>query len=277
MSTTPPPPLPTPLPPVDPSRYAPTAGHPVRAKSRHLRADARVESHRHPWAQVALSTTGVVRMTAGNATFIVPPSRALWVPADVAHRVTVIEDAELRTLYIQQSPGQCGPVPNAPDQPRWRDCQVLEVSSLLRELVLNLPTEPGIRAETAREQSLSALVLDELQRARPVQLGVGLPRDKRLRALCEAVLDAPTRHATLEDWARDSGASPRTVARLFRAELGTTFLRWRQQVLLAKAVSLAGRKMSMSRIASELGYASASAFSAMVRRKVGTAPRQFLA
>lgn len=266
-----------PVQPIDPRRYAPTADHPVRAKARHLRADMQIEPHSHPWAQVAFSATGVVRMTAGHGTFIVPPSRALWIPPHVEHRVSVVEDTDLRTLYIHQPDGRCGPDAAAPDEPRWRDCRVLEVSSLLRELVLALSTEPGTRAATERERSVATLVLDELCRAQAVPLGVDLPRDKRLRALCEAVLDAPTRHATLEAWARDTGASPRTVARLFRSELGTTFLQWRQQVLLAKAVSMAGRKMPMSRIATELGYASASAFSAMVRRSVGAPPSRFFA
>ncbi len=267
----------TSVPPLDPPRYAPTAEHPLRAKVRHLRADTQVEPHRHAWAQVAFSATGVVRMTAGHGTYIVPPSRALWIPPNVEHCVSVVEDAELRTLYIHQAEGCYGPDPGAADPARWRDCRVLEVSSLLRELVLHLSTEPGVRAASERERSLASLVLDELHHARAVPLGVDLPRDKRLRALCEAVLDAPTRHATLEAWAQDTGASPRTVARLFRAELGTTFGQWRQQVLLAKAVSLAGRRMPMSRIAAELGYASASAFSAMVRRTVGAPPSRFLA
>lgn len=265
------------VPPVDPPRYAPTAEDPLRAKLRHLRADTQVEPHSHPWAQVAFSATGVIRMTAGHGTYIVPPSRALWIPANVEHRVSVVEDAELRTLYIHQAEGCFGPGPGIADQAPWRDCRVLEVSSLLRELVPHLLVEPGPRTATERERSLTSLVLDELRRARTVPLGVDLPRDKRLRALCEAVLDAPTRHATLEAWARDTGASPRTVARLFRAELGTTFGQWRQQVLLAKAVSLAGRRMPMSRIAAELGYASPSAFSAMVRRSVGAPPSRFLA
>ena len=98
-----------------------------------------------------------------------------------------------------------------------------------------------------------------------------------LRSLCEAVLDNPARHATLEGWAAEAGASPRTVARLFRQELGTTFAEWRQQVLLAKALSMAARKRPMSHIAAELGYASASAFTAMVRRSVGEPPSRFFA
>ena len=114
-------------------------------------------------------------------------------------------------------------------------------------------------------------------RAAPVPLGVALPQDKRLRALCEAVIDEPTRHVTLAGWARDSGASERTIARLFRDELGTSFLQWRQQVLLARALLLAARKRPMSEIAAELGYASPSAFSAMVRRSVGAPPSRFFA
>jgi AraC-like DNA-binding protein len=91
------------------------------------------------------------------------------------------------------------------------------------------------------------------------------------------VLDDPARHATLDGWAVEAGASVRTVARLFRQELGTTFAEWRQQVLLAKALSMAARKRPMSHIASALGYASPSAFTAMVRRSVGMPPSRFFA
>ena len=66
------------------------------------------------------------------------------------------------------------------------------------------------------------------------------------------------------------------MTRFFRSELGTSFAQWRQRVLLAKAVTLAARKLPVGRIAAELGYASASAFSAMVRRTVGAPPSRFL-
>ena len=118
-------------------------------------------------------------------------------------------------------------------------------------------------------------MLDELRRARPVRLGVDLPADKRLLSLCRAVLDDPTRHTTLDAWAHDAGASARTVARLFRSALGTSFVQWRPQVRLARALSLAARTRPMASIAAELGYASASAFSAMVKRAVGAPPSRF--
>jgi len=254
------------VPPIDPESYAPSPARPVRAKVRRLAADTRVDPHSHPWAQVAMSSTGVIRMTAARSTYIVPPSRALWIPPGVEHVVTVIEDAEIRTLYVHAS---------APVPPEGSACRVLEVSSLLRELVLHLASEPGAGTATAREGWLSALILDELQRAPPVKLGVDLPADKRLRTLCEAVLDDPARWASLDGWASQAGASPRTIARLFRSELSTSFGQWRQQVLLAHALTRAARRQPMAQIAAELGYASASAFTAMVKRSVGEPPSRF--
>ncbi|WP_306554323.1 helix-turn-helix domain-containing protein [Acidovorax sp.] len=274
-----------------PELFVPTPARPVRAKLRWLAADTQVMPHSHPWAQVAISTTGVIRLTVNHGTYIVPPSRALWIPPGVEHAVTMVEDADLRTLYFHQPRGRCGPGAlgadgAAPgpggddDSAAWRQCRVLEVSDLLRSLVREMPTTPDggpalTPAQRLREQHLSALVRDELARAAAVKLGVDLPQDKRLRHLCEAVLADPTRHETLADWAQDTGASPRTVARLFRSELGSTFTQWRQQVILAKAVSLAAGRMPMGQIAAELGY-SPSAFSAMVRKSVGQPPGRFL-
>lgn len=264
-----------------PHLFVPSRERPVRAKHRQLRADTQVRPHSHPWAQVAISTTGVLRLTVPHGAYIVPPSRALWIPPGVEHAVTMVEDADLRTLYFYQPPGRCGPgVARAQEEP-WRQCRVLEVSDLLRALVREMPSESDddapLPAEMLRrEQHLSALILDELRRASSVRLGVDLPRDKRLRHLCEAVIADPTRHETLADWAHDTGASPRTVARLFRQELGSTFTQWRQQVILARAVALAAGRRPINQIAAELGYNSPSAFSAMVRRAVGLAPGRFL-
>ncbi|MFT3821455.1 MAG: helix-turn-helix transcriptional regulator [Rubrivivax sp.] len=263
--------------PRDPGLHVPTRERPLRAKLRRMAASSRVEPHRHPWAQVAISATGVIRMTAGHGTYLVPPSRALWIPPDVEHAVTVVEDAELMTLYLHPAARflRDAAAERTPFE-RWPDCRVLEVSPLLRELVLHLDTAPGTAPAGERERRLADLVLDELRRAAPVRLGLALPADKRLRALCERVIDDPLRHATLDGWASEAGASARTLARLFRQQLGTTFGEWRQQARLAQALALAADRKPMSLIAAELGYASASAFSAMVRRTLGTTPSRFL-
>lgn len=270
------------VPPADPGRYAPSAARPVRVSARRLEERTEISPHRHAWAQVAIAVSGVARITAGDMTCLVPAWRAVWIPPQVEHVVHVVEAAELRTLYIHQRPGHAGPGAPRAQQAPWRSCRVLEVSPLLRELVREMDDGPGgepggerSAERLARERLLGSLVLDELRRARPVPLGVALPQDKRLRALCEAVLAAPARHRRLDDWARAAGASPRTVARLFRQQLGTSFGPWRQQVLLARALALTAQGRPVGWIAAELGYASASAFTAMVRRSVGAPPGRF--
>ena len=270
-------------PPVDPGRFEPTPERPVRAKARLMAPDTEIQPHSHPWAQVAIAASGVARITAGHATYLVPAWRAVWIPPQVEHVVTVVEATELRTLYVHQGSKRVGPGVTRTQPGAWKQCRVMEVSALLRELVLQMhtgmdgdsPDHPPDTDFLARERRLGELALDELRRAAPVRLGIQLPQDKRLRALCEAVLAAPTQHATLEGWSAAAGASARTVARLFRTELGTSFGPWRQQVLLARALTLAAQGRPMGLIAAELGYASASAFTAMVRRSVGAPPGRF--
>jgi AraC-like DNA-binding protein/mannose-6-phosphate isomerase-like protein (cupin superfamily) len=268
------------LAPLDPGRYTPTPERPVRAKARLMAPDSEIQPHSHPWAQVAISVQGVARITASDNTYLVPAWRAVWIPPMVEHTVTVVEAAELRTLYVHQDDDRFGPGVAPAARAAWQQCRVLEVSALLREVVLQMDIamdgDPQPEADLlAREHRLGELALDELRRAAPVRLGIALPQDKRLRALCQAVIAEPGRHATLEAWAAASGASPRTVARLFRSELGSSFGPWREQVLLARALTLAAQGKPMALIAADLGYASASAFTAMVRRSVGEPPGRF--
>lgn len=258
----------TSLPPLDPRRYAPSESRPVRAKSRQMDGHMDIQAHHHDWGQFVFSVSGVVRVSTDRATFLTPPSRAVWIPAGVMHAVTAVERCELRTLYLLHPP--CANVV-------WQSNRVLEVSPLLRELVVQLARDEVQLHEPVQEREhwIARLILDEIKRARSLRLGVDLPQDKRLRRLCEAVLSDPQRHASLEAWAAEVGASTRTVARLFRQELGSSYAQWRQQALLAEALRLAAHGKPMGVIAAELGYASASAFSAMVTRTVGMPPSRF--
>lgn len=276
------------FPPADPQRFAPSLERPLRGKSRLMQHHMDIQPHQHDWAQLVFSITGAVRVSAEGQqrgySFMVPPSRAVWIPPHTVHAVTAVERAELRTLYLHESATAAlqpaAPAPQGETEP-WARCRVIEVSPLLRELVQQMAVDPDDRAATdiepEREQLLGALILDELRRARGLRLGLALPHDKRLRRLCEAMLAEPLRHADLDGWAAEAGASARTLSRLFREELGTSYAQWRQQLLLNQALALAARKQPMNLIAAELGYASASAFTAMVTRAVGMPPSRFFA
>ena len=239
-------------------------------------ADTHFEPHSHPWSQLAYCATGIVQVTAdgGRAagdevTYIVPPSRAVWIAPGARHSIHVLEDARLRTLYIDASVTPAG----------WGGCRVIVVSPLLRELIQALDAAPGAPLPGPREERLSGLVLDEIAAAHIQALGVPMPHaqsgDKRLRALCELVLRAPSQRGSLAEWGAEVGASERTLARLFREELGTSYRQWRQQAILAHALPMLARGVPVSHVAASSGYASDSAFTAMFRAAMGQPPSQF--
>lgn len=263
----------------DTDGFTPSRQRPVRVRARSMQADAHFEPHSHAWAQLAYCATGVVQVTAEQSvaeqskteeiTYIVPPSRAVWIAPGARHHITVLEAAEFRTLYLDASATPEG----------WQGCRVIVVSPLLRELVRSLDAMAEQPLSAARETWLSALVLDEITHADTQALGVPLPHpqtgDKRLRALCEAVLRAPSERATLAEWAADIGASERTVARLFRDELSLSYQQWRQQAILAHALPLLTRGQPVSEVAAASGYASDSAFSAMFKAAMGQPPSYY--
>lgn len=263
--------------------FTPSPARAVRVRSRSMSADTHLEPHHHPWAQLAYCASGSVQVTVSGGdsndhhgasqvtaqtSYIIPPSRAVWIAPGATHSINVLEAAELRTLYL------C----NSITPHDWQGCRVIVVSALLAELVAALDSLTALDS-AEREQCLSRLIQDEITRAPTQALGVPLPHaergDKRLRALCDAVLNAPAARATLAEWASDIGASERTVARLFRDELGMSYQQWRQQAVLAHALPLLARGVPVSRVAAASGYASDSAFSAMFKAAMGQPPSQF--
>ncbi len=258
----------------DTDPFRPSRERPVRVSARTMAADTHFEPHHHAWAQLAYSASGMLQVIAARSpdaldevTYIVPPSRAVWIAPGARHAIHVLEAAEFRTLYMHASVTPAG----------WHGCRMIVVSPLLRELIPAL--DAPVRAGAAREVALAQLVLDEISHAATQPLGVPMPHpqdgDKRLRALCEAVLRSPAERATLAGWAADIGASERTVARLFRDELGTSYQQWRQQVVLAHALPLLARGTPVSLVAAASGYASDSAFTAMFKAAMGQPPSAF--
>jgi AraC-like DNA-binding protein/quercetin dioxygenase-like cupin family protein len=261
----------------DTDLFRPTPQHPVRVRARSMPADTHFEPHSHAWSQLAYCASGIVQVTAeqgtpggDRVTYIVPPSRAVWIAPGARHAVHVLEDAEFQTLYIDASVTPAG----------WSGCRVIVVSPLLRELVRALDAAPITALARTREQRLGELVLDEIMQADIHALGVPMPSgsggDKRLRSLCEKVLREPSQRATLADWAAEVGASERTMARLFRDELGTSYQHWRQQAILAHSLPLLARGVPVSHVAASSGYASDSAFTAMFKAAMGQPPSHFL-
>lgn len=248
-------------------RRAPTVDEPVTVNLRSPPADVHVPSHRHDWAQLAYPLRGSIRISAAGMAWLVPALRAVWIPPGIEHDVVMLGKVELRTVYVA---AEVVPLP-------LDACAVVEVSDLMRSLIEALSEiEPDRAVDRERRRLMIALLLEEMRRAPPLSLGFPLPKDRRLQALCSALMDDPGSPLSLTQWAERVGASERTLARLFKSDLGTHFAAWRQQVRLARALDLIGRGWPLGEVAHALGYASPAAFSAMFKRAFGVPPSSFL-
>jgi AraC-like DNA-binding protein len=218
--------------------------------------------HDHARAQLLYAIEGVMRVDTTAAHFVVPPGRALWVPSETAHEVRSQGRVAMRSLFFRADVAGVGElVPS-----------VLGVSALLRELILAACAEPLEWDEAGRGGHLAALIAEEVARAPRLPFGVPALRDIRLKRLAEALAQDAASDLTLDDWAARCGASARTLARLFHAETGMGFARWRQTLRLAEAAALLAQGATPARAAAAVGYASAPAFGAAFRAAFGITP-----
>jgi AraC-like DNA-binding protein/quercetin dioxygenase-like cupin family protein len=225
-----------------------------------------VPPHAHTRAQLMYAVEGLIRVSTEFGVWILPPKRALLIAPGVVHEVSMLSKVSLRLMYIApEAAAFFGP-----------GCRVIEVSPLLRELIVALAAEPVEYTVSGRGGHLAMLILSELESAETVPIAIPWPRDRRLVAVCSAIMQAPGTHRSIEAWAADAGASARTLIRLFPKETGLHYRQWLQQVHLAEAFCRLARGDSVGVVARALGYASPSAFTSMFHRLLGKTPLHYL-
>jgi AraC-like DNA-binding protein len=223
------------------------------------------EWHRHGAAQLIYAVSGTVCVTSDAGTWVVPPNRAVWVPAGVRHATRSYGPVQFRAVFV--APGSDAQLPSR--------CCVVEVTPLLRELILRLAALGGDQKSGDFEQRIAQLLLDELSFL-PIQpLNLPMPGDVRLARLCAEIQDHSQSDATLEDTASKLGMSRSTFMRHFQRETGMSFGQWRRQARLLKSLRLLAQGRSILNVALDCGYQSPSAFTAAFRRILDKSPRDF--
>jgi AraC-like DNA-binding protein len=226
----------------------------------------RVGAHTHPRAQIIYQGTGVYRVETSLGSWVVPPGQAIWVPSFVYHEAYTNYSASALMFFVDRSYTDALP----------RECTVVGVSPLLRELFRRAVRYGNDYPATGKEVRLVEVMLDELGSLEPAPLHLPLASDKRLRRVMNLLLEAPADERGLDELAALCGASGRTLARLFVKETGMTFSEWRKQLRLLEAIDRLGRGQPVTHVALDMGYRSASAFIAMFRRTLGASPNRYL-
>lgn len=218
------------------------------------------------WGQLAYAARGVMEVRTPAGAWIVPPHRAVWIPAGTRHAVHMSGTVVVRTLYFRRG---LGPVPAAPT--------AVNVSPLLRELVLHTTVRGLLYRGNASDTSLVRVLLDQLDRVTTLPLQLPTPRDPRARKAADHILAAVGEPNVIAGAAKHAGASKRTLERIFIAETAMTLGRWRQRARLIEALRGLARGHDVTRVALDVGYNSPSAFIAAFRTQLGTTPARYFA
>jgi AraC-like DNA-binding protein len=240
-------------------------GYLVRSAASTYPDGMRLDRHDHPWGQLAFCNSGVMQVISDATARLAPPTRAIWLPASVAHEIVMRGEVATRFLYL--APQLAAPLPD--------EAGVVEVLPLLRELILHILKLRMLHPDAPEQDRLARVLVDLLLQARPIDLALPLPADRRALAFAERVQDAPGESAGLSDLARRAGASLRTLQRLFPAETGLTLEAWRQKARLITAAAALSGGAPVAVTAGDCGYESPSAFITAFKRQFGVTPGRY--
>lgn len=241
-----------------------TADRPVVGYAKDYPTGLVADTHSHPKAQLIYAVSGVMHVETESMGYVIPPSSALLMPADLEHAIYMDGAVKMRTLFLKSSGTS-----DICDSSR-----VIAVTPLLRELILAACSEPLDWDLDGRGHHIVALALDEIAQATVLPLGLALPKDARLRRVVDALRTKPDNPNLLSDWAQIANASERTLARLFRKETGLSFRQWRQCLRLNAAMNALSLNDSRANAAAIAGFDSQSAFGAAFRNFFGMTPCQ---
>lgn len=203
--------------------------------------------HRHEhWGELAFMRSGYMVICTELGNYAAPPQRAVWIPPGLTHEWYIPEPSVDNALYI---------MPHVlPPGPRFQRYHAMEVSPLVRELIHALAPQSCDYEEPRPSGRMVSVLLDQLPLLPEVGFPLPMPRDRRLVALCTALLNEPDSPETIREWCTRLGMSERTLARLFQRQTGESFGRWRQRIRLHHARAQLEAGESVTAVALNCGY-----------------------
>lgn len=220
--------------------------------------------HHHKKAQLIYAISGVMHVETKSAFFVLPPTKALFLPSCEEHSITMEGEVAMRELFINPILAE-----DLGTEPR-----VLVVTTLLRELIVAICNEPVEWDEEGRSPHIVALIVDEIRRSKTLYTRLPSIHEPRLYNVVSAIMNNPADDRSLDDWAQVCGASGRTLARLFVKETGMTFGQWRLQARLNTAFILLMIESDIQNVAHQVGFSCQSSFGVAFRRTFGLTPAQ---
>lgn len=213
------------------------------------------------WDLLLYATRGVMTVHAADDVWVVPPQRALWAPDGRWFRIEMGGRVSVRTLYFRSGLGLMAP--------RWR---TVDVTALVRELILETVRRCPLDLDDDPSARLVGVLVDQLAGLPDTPVRLPWPGDPQARALAELLTSEEAAHSSLDDLARQVGASRRTLERRFAADTGLGIAAWRRRQRLVHALRLLAEGTPVTDVAVRVGYSTPSAFTAMFTAAMGAPP-----
>ena len=225
------------------------------------------QRHAHEWDQLTYAASGVIQIDTDDGMWVVPPHRAVWVPADIAHAERMYAPVSVRMLYFAEGIAKTLP----------RECRMVNVSGLLRELILHVSRVGALDRRNATHARIIGVLLDQLSALSNVPLQLPMPRDPRALRVASLLRAHPDRMDSLAALAREAGGSRRTIERSFARDTHLTAGEWRRRARLLHAVRRLAEGEAVTNVSLEAGYSSVSAFIAVFKKTFGLTPARYVA
>lgn len=223
--------------------------------------------HHHRKSQLFFVVRGLMTCESRTGLWTVPPQSAMWIPAKLEHRVQTSGALEAYFAFIEPAAVRTMP----------KGCATVEVSPLLRELLVRCAALPLPAPATPAVANLHRVILDEIRAAPIEDLHLPMPTDPRVRTLAELITKRPADPATMDIWAKRIGVSPRSLSRILTTQTGMSFGRWRQQLHIILALRWLSAGAPVQSVAIDLGYDDPGSFITMFRKALGLSPARFMA
>ncbi|WP_142688449.1 helix-turn-helix transcriptional regulator [Chitinophaga polysaccharea] len=233
--------------------------------------EQRLPSHQHDKAQLLLVFGGIAYLQTRERDFYIPSNHYLWIPKNYPHNLMFnTQDLHIINIYF----------PGKSLGGFYDEMGIYPVSKLLSEMLSFSEKWQGNYFKGSWEYSFLNTLKHLLPKEDLKKFSIQLPTtdDQRLNTILDRLRATLNENITLEETAKQSGISVRSLTRLFQTKLRITFIQYVKMLRIIRAIELIkDGNLNMTDIAYEVGYSNISAFSNNFQQLTNMRPTEFKA
>lgn len=238
------------------------------------RSQPKTIEHQHDKGQLLYAEGGVLHVFINQQHWYIPGRCFLWIPPNIPHYIlSHSKQIIIFGLYMDIYDN---------DDLFFKKENVYFVDDLLREMIWY--TEkwmgcfgPDKRAEYYFLKAIKANLPAMCKKVSAFPIQHPYPKDERLIKIGQFLRKNLEKRYTIEEVAKEFGFSARTLSRLFKEDIGLSYVKFYRAIRISQALELmAENKLNVYEIAVKVGFISLSAFSNIFQRIMGMRPQEYM-